>query len=159
MAPTCAEQAPKRYARWLEELRDPPGLRPYASFAALEERLVQGNPRLSGEKAHFLARHWGRENEDGTMTLRSDPAHKIINPVLYRYEEVRACWEQVQAPVLWVDAAESDTLKRIGLTQAQHAERRAAFKNLRYETVPGAGHMLHHDQPEAVARLLEAFFE
>lgn len=158
MAPTRSEQAPKRYARWLEELRDPPGLRPYTNFAALEDRLMQGNPRLAREKAHFLARHWGRDNEDGTVTLRSDPAHKIINPVLYRYEEVRACWEQVQAPVLWVDAAESVTLKRIGLTEAQHAERRAVFKNLRYETVPEAGHMLHHDQPEAVARLLEAFF-
>jgi pimeloyl-ACP methyl ester carboxylesterase len=157
MAPTRPEQAPKRYARWLEELRAPPSLRPYASFAALEQRLMQGNPRLTKEKAHFLARHWGRENEGGTVTLRGDPAHKIVNPVLYRYEEVRACWQEVEAPVLWVDAAESDTLKRIGLTESQHAERRAAFKNLRYETVPGAGHMLHHDQPEAVARLIEAF--
>jgi len=157
MAPTRAEQAPKRYARWLEELRDPPGLRPYAGFAALAQRLIESNKRLSKEKADFLARHWGRENEDGTVTLRSDPAHKIINPVLYRYEEVRACWQQVQAPVLWVDAAESDTLKRIGLDQSQHAERRAVFKNLRYETVAEAGHMLHHDQPEAVARLIEDF--
>jgi pimeloyl-ACP methyl ester carboxylesterase len=157
MAPTRPEQAPARYARWLGELRDPPGLRPYAGFDALEERLRQGNPRLSKEKAHFLAHHWGRENEDGSVRLRSDPAHKIVNPVLYRYEEVRACWAQVQAPVLWVDAAGSDTLKRIGLTESQHAERRAAFSALRYETVADAGHMLHHDQPEAVARLIEDF--
>lgn len=157
MAPTRAEQAPTRYARWLEELRDPPGLRPYASFAALAQRLIESNKRLSKEKADFLAHHWGRENEDGTVSLRGDPAHKIVNPVLYRYEEVRACWEQVQAAVLWVDAVESDTLKRIGLTDSQHAERRAAFKNLRYETVADAGHMLHHDQPEAVARLIEEF--
>ncbi|TMH87048.1 MAG: alpha/beta hydrolase, partial [Betaproteobacteria bacterium] len=33
------------------------------------------------------------------------------------------------------------------------------FRNLRYVTVPHAGHMLHHDQPEAVARLLEEFLE
>jgi pimeloyl-ACP methyl ester carboxylesterase len=77
--------------------------------------------------------------------------------VLYRYEEVRACWQQVVAPVLWVDAADSDTLKRIGLDAAQHAERRGAFRNLRYASVPDAGHMLHHDQPEQVARLLEEF--
>ena len=37
------------------------------------------------------------------------------------------------------------------------AERRAAFRNLRYVSVPHAGHMLHHDQPEAVARLVEEF--
>ena len=89
--------------------------------------------------------------------LRGDPAHKIVNPVLYRYEEVRACWQQVAAPVLWVDADGSDTLQRIGLDAAQHAERRAAFRELTYATVRDAGHMLHHDQPAAVARLIEEF--
>jgi len=43
------------------------------------------------------------------------------------------------------------------LSQDDHAARRAAFRTLRYETVAGAGHMLHHDQPEAVARLIEDF--
>ena len=156
MAPTLPEQAPKRYARWLEELRAPPGLRPYGSFAALADRLQQSNQRLSREKAEFLSLHWGRE-EGGKVVLRSDPAHKIVNPTLYRYEEVRACWRQVAAPVLWVDAAQSDTLKRIGLDSAQYAERRAAFASLQYVTLPDAGHMLHHDQPEAVARLIEDF--
>ena len=89
--------------------------------------------------------------------LRGDPAHKMVNPVLYRYEEVHACWREVSAPVLWVDAAESDTPKRLNLDAGQLAERRAAFRDLRFVTVPDAGHMLHHDQPQAVARLLEEF--
>jgi pimeloyl-ACP methyl ester carboxylesterase len=157
MAPTRPEQAPERYAHWLDELSERPRLRPYASFAALADRLQQGNARLSRERAEFLARHWGRDAGKEGVILRSDPAHKIVNPVLYRYEEVRACWREVRAPVLWVDAAESDTLQRIGLDAAQHAERRAAFRSLRYVTLPGAGHMLHHDQPEAVAALVEEF--
>jgi pimeloyl-ACP methyl ester carboxylesterase len=157
MAPTRPEQAPKRYSRWLEELRKPPGLRPYESFAALADRMQQNNKRLSREKAEFLARHWGQEVKEKGVVLRGDPAHKIVNPVLYRYEEVRACWREVSAPVLWVDAAASETLGRIGLNAEQHAERRATFRNLRYVTIPHAGHMLHHDQPQAVARLLEEF--
>lgn len=157
MAPTRPEQAPKRYARWLDELRDPPSLRPYASFAELAERLRSNNKKLSIEKADFLAQHWGMEAPDGTVVLRSDPKHKIVNPVLYRYDEVRACWQQVAAPVLWVDAAQSETLKRIGLDAGQYAARRAAFRSLRHVTVADAGHMLHHDQPEAVAGLIEAF--
>jgi pimeloyl-ACP methyl ester carboxylesterase len=156
MQATRPEQAPRRYARWLDELRDPSQLRPYASFAALADRLQENNKRLSREKSEFLARHWGRE-QGGVVVLRSDPAHKVVNPVLYRYEEVRACWQQVAAPVLWVDAAGSDTLKRLGLDAAQHAERRSAFANLRYTTIEDAGHMLHHDQPEAVARVIEDF--
>ena len=156
MVPTRPEQAPGRYARWLEELRDRPGFRSYRSFSELAQRLREGNRRLTSEKAEFLARHWGRE-EGGAVVLRSDPAHKIVNPVLYRYEEVRACWQQVSAPVLWVEAAESETLKRVKLTPADVVERRSAFRNLRYEKVAAAGHMMHHDQPRAVARLLEEF--
>jgi pimeloyl-ACP methyl ester carboxylesterase len=157
MAPTRAEQAPKRYARWLEELRDPPGLRPYESFAMLADRLQSGNRRLSREKAEFLAQHWGQEVAGQGVVLRGDPAHKIVNPVLYRYEEVRACWQQVSAPVLWVEGGESETPARLHLNGAQLEERRAAFPDLRTAIVPDAGHMLHHDQPQPVARLIEEF--
>ena len=153
---TKADEAPRRYARWLKELRERPGFRPYADFDELAKRLRQGNPRLTAERADFLARHWGRE-ADGGVVLRGDPAHKIVNPVLWRYEEVRACWRQVRARVLWVDAAQTDALRRIGLDEAQHAERRGAFANLQYKTVRDAGHMLHHDQPKAVAGLIEDF--
>ena len=157
MPATQPEQAPGRYARWLDELGERKGFRPYADFAALAERMQQNNPRLTSERAEFLARHWGREMADGQVALRGDPAHKIVYPLLYRYAEARACWREVTAPVLWVDAAESKALERVGLDAAQYAERRAAFRNLRYVTVSNAGHMLHHDQPERVARLLEEF--
>jgi len=157
LSATRPEQAPKRYARWLDELRVPPRLRPYESFAALADRLQGNNPRLSRQRAEFLARHWGQEAQGKGVTLRGDPAHKIVNPVLYRHDEVRACWQLATAQVLWVEAAESDALKRVGLDAAGHAERRASFRNLRHVTVAGSGHMLHHDQPEAVAGLLDEF--
>ena len=156
LAPTRPEQAPRRYARWLDELRKPPRLRPYKDFAELAARLRAANPRLDQAKADFLARHWGRE-AGGGVVLRSDPAHKIVNPVLYREEEARACWRQVSAPVLWVDAADSDILRRLGLSPAQQAERRSLFSNLTYAKVDDAGHMLHHDQPRELARLIEGF--
>jgi pimeloyl-ACP methyl ester carboxylesterase len=153
---TRPEQAPKRYRAWLDELKEKPGLRPYADFDELAARLRKNNPRLNVERAAFLARHWGREEGAGVL-LRGDPAHKIINPLLYRYEEVRSCWEQVGAPVLWVEADQSDTLKRMKLDPQHLAERRDAFPALRHETVRDAGHMLHHDQPEVVAKLIEDF--
>ena len=77
--------------------------------------------------------------------------------MLYRYEEARACWKQVRAAVLWLDGAETTVVKRLGLDEAERQERRSAFQNLRYARVPDAGHMLHHDQPEAVAKLIEEF--
>jgi len=152
---TKPEQAPERYAKWLEELRSPPQFRPYASFDELADRLRKTNPRLK-EKADFLARHWGQER-DGQVILRADPAHKIVNATLYRYEEAVACWKRITAPVLWVEGEEWDTLKSYGPNAGQLVERRAAFPNLRHVSIPGSGHMLHHDQPEALARVIEDF--
>lgn len=157
MPTTKPEQAPARYARWMQELRQTASWRPYANYSELADRLQKNNPRLQRERAEFLARHWGREAEQGGVVLRSDPAHKLVNATLYRLDEARACWERVTARVLWVDAAESETRKRMKLSAAELAERRAAFKDVSYRTVAEAGHMLHHDQPEQVARLIEDF--
>ena len=91
------------------------------------------------------------------MVLRSDPAHKLVNATLYRLDEARACWERVAAPVLWIDAEHSETRTRMRLSPEELAERRAAFKDLKYVTLADAGHMLHHDQPEQLARAIEEF--
>jgi pimeloyl-ACP methyl ester carboxylesterase len=157
LSATRPEQTPQRYARWLSELRSGPRFRPYQDFQALADRLCRENRRLTRERAEFLARHWGRRTDDGGVVLRGDPAHKVVNATLYRLDETLACWRKVTAPVLWVEAAESKALERVGLDPAAHAERRAAFRNLRHVTVAEAGHMLHHDQPQAVARLIEDF--
>ena len=157
LASTRPEDAPRRYARWLTELHERPGFRPYKSYAELALRLREGNARLTAERAEFLARHWGRDAPDGGVVLRGDPAHKIVNPVLYRYEEVRACWREVRSSVLWIDGAETAALRRLGLDPQEYAERRSQFAELRHVTIEHSGHMLHHDQPEVVAKLIEEF--
>lgn len=159
MSATRPEQAPERYARWMGELRQPQSFKSYASFADLAARMQRNNPRLAPDRAAYLCRHWGEACADGSVRLRSDPAHKLINATLYRIEESRACWARVEAPVLWVDAALSETPGRMGLTADEQAERRVVFRKLHHVTVPDAGHMLHHDQPEAVAGLIRDFVE
>jgi len=160
MAGTRPEQAPKRYARWLDELAaESPAFRDYDSFDALAERLCHGNPRLAKDQALFLARHWGRAKADGRVELASDPAHKLVNPVLYRLEETEACWRNVAAPVLWVAGAETKALEHLKLSAADLAARKACFRNLTEHVIAGAGHMLHHDQPQRVAEVIEAFLE
>jgi len=153
-----AEKAPERYARWLVELAgEKPGFRDYDSFEALAERMRSNNSRLSGEKASFLARHWGRAKPDGRVELASDPAHKLVNPILYRIEEVEACWRKVAAPVLWVEGAESKVPEMLKLSSVDLAERKKYFRQLTERVIIDAGHMLHHDQPERLAEVIEEF--
>jgi pimeloyl-ACP methyl ester carboxylesterase len=158
LAGTDALQAPKRYARWLEELAgEPSSFRDYDSFEALAERLRAGNARLTGERSLFLARHWGRAKPDGRVELASDPAHKLVNPVLYRLEEAEACWRNVSAPVLWIEGAESKIAGLLKLTPPALAARKACFPRLTERVIAEAGHMVHHDQPERLAQAMEEF--
>ena len=157
MSRTEAAKAPARYAKWLAQLADKPGFRDYADFAELAGRMRSGNARLSEARALFLAQHWGRQNAAGRVELCSDPAHKLINPVSYQLEEAMACWRNVSAPVLWIDGAESKTMERMRINAGDHEARKACFRQLSAHTVAAAGHMLHHDQPEQLAALIESF--
>jgi len=158
MAGANPEQAPQRYTRWLDELADEkPSFRDYDSFDALAERLRKNNSRLSPERAQFLARHWGLAKPDGRVALASDPAHKLVNPVLYRIEEAQACWRSVTAAVLWVSGAETKMPGLLKISDADLSARKACFGRLTERVIPEAGHMLHHDQPERLAAVIEEF--
>lgn len=157
MADSHPSEAPERYAKWLDELRAPEGFRDYADFDELAQKMRKSNPRLTPERAAFLAPHWGRENAAGRVELRSDPAHKIVNPILYRVEESFACWRRVTARVLWVQGEKTKTPDFLKLRPEDVQARKAMFRNLREVLIPDAGHMLHHDQPELLARAIEAF--
>jgi pimeloyl-ACP methyl ester carboxylesterase len=153
-------QAPGRYAQWLDELRNPPEMRAYASLAEVTQRLRKNNPRLSDARAEFLAAHWAATDDDGQWRILGDPAHKIISATLYHTEEVLACWKNISAPVLWVEAEHTDMWRWMGPREQVRAEierRMAVIANVTPALMPDAGHMLHHDQPEKVAALIEDF--
>ncbi|GIZ53542.1 alpha/beta fold hydrolase [Noviherbaspirillum aridicola] len=157
---TRPEQAPERYAKWMDELKSPPGMRGYATLEEVAARLQKTNPRLSDERAAFLASHWAERNAGGEWVILGDPAHKLSSPVLYRVEEVLACWQRISAPVLWVEAEETEAWRWMGPKEQARVEidRRIAFiPQVKTASVPAAGHMLHHDQPERLAGLIEDF--
>jgi len=160
MSITTPEQAPRRYARWLDELQAGPVLRSYPTQADVAARLQKTNPRLDDVSAAFLSGHWAVQNASGAWEILADPAHKIAGPLLYRVEEAVACWAAIAAPVLWVEADDSDIWRWADSKEDGRIEidRRIAYiRNVKTATISDAGHMLHHDQPEALAQLIEQF--
>ncbi len=162
----AAARAPVKLAKWLDALAAPPSFRPYANLDAVADQLRKKNPRLSPERALFLAGHWASVEADGSARLVSDPRHKMPTATVYRMEEVVAVWKKISAPVLWVAATESFIPRWL----AAHPEGEAATDGLvavrarlahvsdgALATVSEAGHMLHLDRPEAVAELIEPF--
>jgi pimeloyl-ACP methyl ester carboxylesterase len=151
--------APKRIEHWLDELRDPPTLKTYASLAEVAARLMKTNPRLAPSRAAFLAKHWSGERPDGRFEVLGDPAHKLRGPLQYRLDEVMAIWSRVSAKVLHVEATDSPTLRALAgdVPISEFKARFRAFADWREKYIDDSGHMLHHDQPEQVAALIEAF--
>ncbi len=158
---TRPEQAPTRYAQWIEQLKQGAVLRDYASLDEVAARLMKNNPRLCAERAAFLAQHWALPDGAGRFRVAGDPAHRIINPSLYRIDEVLACWQSVECPVLWVRAAQTDVLRHVGADRdaalQEIEKRKAALRDVESVLVEDAGHMLHHDRPGEVARLISDF--
>lgn len=157
LARTTPDLAPRRLRQWLDGMRDPPRFKSYRSFADVAARLKQNNPRLTDEKAAFLAEHWAMPSPSGDLTLAGDPRHKLVNPYLYRIEENIECWRQASAPVLWVFARESRRAGYLKDTPDQLAERKGAFRDIREVWLDDCGHMMHHDQPRRLAEIVESF--
>lgn len=153
---TSADQAPARYRRWLEELRGTTEFSSYPSMEQFASFLAGRNARLDPTRARFIAEAWAECGADGKVTIRSDPRHKLVNPVLYRREEAEACWGNVTAPVLLLLGGLSEFRGRLG--EDSKGERlQQLFRDVRMATVADAGHMMHHERPAEVARLIESF--
>jgi pimeloyl-ACP methyl ester carboxylesterase len=154
-----ADRAPERAAKWLDELKTPQAFSPYADAQAVAARLRKNNPRLPADKAAWLATHWAEPRADGQWHLRADPAHRRVNPVPYRAAEAVAAWRAIEAPVLWVEGAQTDMRKWWGdrYPRAEFDARLAQVRGVQSVTLEDAGHMLHHDQPEALAAALARF--
>jgi pimeloyl-ACP methyl ester carboxylesterase len=165
MAPTQPAQAPTRYAKWLDQLKSlhkgELDLKPYDSLEGVARRLMKTNPRLTADKASWLASHWAAPNADGQWQILGEPGHKVINANIYQVPETLAIYQRITAPVLAVEASD-DSLEKWNqgsYTLADYHERLHRVADARVARLEDAGHMLHHDQPQALAALIEDFLD
>ena len=158
-------QAPRRLTQWLDELKQlrqgEISLKTYPDADAVARRLTKTNPRLPADKAAWLARQWARPGADGQWRILGDAAHKIVNPSLFRVDEMLALYAAITAPVLVIEGSDDSLSQwwkgRYSLDEFH--ERLKAVPVLSRQVLPDSGHMLHHDQPERLARALEAILD
>jgi pimeloyl-ACP methyl ester carboxylesterase len=163
MPASTPDQAPVRYAKWMDELKKlhtgKMDLRPYDAASGVARRLMKTNPRLSADKADWLSRHWAHENDQGQWTILGEPGHKLSNANLFRVEEVLALYARLSMPVLAVEASDNslDFWWKGKFTLDQYHERLKVVPQVEIARIDDAGHMMHHDQPEVLAALIERF--
>ena len=163
LAPSKPAQAPSRYAKWMDQLkslhRGELDLKSYDDVSGVASRLMKTNPRLTADKANWLAGHWAQKHADGRWHILGEPGHKVVNANIYQVDETLEIYKRITAPVLAVEASE-DSLEKWHqgrYTLADYHERLKLIATATVARIEDTGHMLHHDQPEQLARLIEEF--
>jgi pimeloyl-ACP methyl ester carboxylesterase len=158
MSRTTPDQAPARYAEWLDEVKAGSYYATYDDYEQFERILARRNPRTPPERIQFIARSWAFQRPDGRIELWADPKHKRVNPVLYQREQAEACWREIVAPILFVTGAESELVRRMG-HELSEPQLRQLFRDVTFVSLAGAGHMLQHEQPAVLAAAIDSFLD
>ena len=150
---TGSEHRPahRRMRDWLADMRELAGraVRIYPTFEDAVTRMREANSHLSPELARHLTVHGVREVEDGYV-WKFDNHMRSRSPYEFNMEDARDIWNQIRAPVLFIQGAESWGKQDTGADYS-------AFHTYRAETVDGAGHWVHHDRFDRFLELVEDF--
>jgi pimeloyl-ACP methyl ester carboxylesterase len=146
--------APPRMEKWIGEVRERRRnhFRPYTSVEAGARQLQQTNSRLNSEFALHLARTGMRQNDAGKWIWKFDPLHRTTAPQPFYSDQAIEFLRRIKCPVLTIEGKESHQSKR---TDKQ--KRIKAISNHSHMVIENAGHMVHQDNPEALAFIVGEF--
>lgn len=161
--PDARDEAAHRADAFLRARTQPPRHGSLASPEAAAARMRKYNPSISEADALFLARRTTRPAQPddpsvdrpppGAWTWTWDPLHRGRNPVGFNAELHLEHLRRVTSPTLVVDGADSPFIL------PDRGERIAALRPAQEVVIPGAGHLVHHDQPEALAAAIRGFLD
>lgn len=148
--------APVTYRRWLEKQESTPKFNGYLSYDELVPRITKRSPTMKLDRAAFVAKEWAYEDSDGHVSLRADPYHKLPNAIQYRRSEAEACWNNITAKTIFIWGEHTNFNKEMDLmrnmTSANHP-----FTKAEIVCIKNTGHMIHFENPESLAAVLEDF--
>ena len=112
-------------------------------------RVLKYNPGIPREVAELMVSRTTRPLSDGGVVWTWDPLHRARSPVPFQAALFAKFLENIESPTLCV---------RGGASRFQvedEGDRFARLHDARSEVIPDAGHLVHHDAPEALAALIE----
>jgi pimeloyl-ACP methyl ester carboxylesterase len=142
------QEVPARLTSYLADLRKTQRKRRLvASVEDAAERLRKNNASLSPAGARLLAEHGISPDpeQDGLLAWKWDPLLRAHSPLPVTEEQVQLICAQATAPILAIRGEH-------GMLSPEE-ELRARFPHLKLsvQTIPGTGHHVHLDAPDAVA--------
>jgi pimeloyl-ACP methyl ester carboxylesterase len=124
-----------------------------SSVEAASLRLASYNPRLSKAFSYHLAFHGTRKAEEkGQVSWKFDPLHRTRGPQPFYLHQARAFWLKIVAPTLLVRG-------ELSPFEWEETEDRECVQSATKVVINGAGHMVHHEQPERLAQAILGFLD
>jgi pimeloyl-ACP methyl ester carboxylesterase len=130
--------------------------REWSSVEEMAAYRGEQNVRLSPQWALHLARHGSRPGPDGGWVWKADPMFGLGVPSEFNVDLLAEEQRRVRCCVLVITGTEHDTWR--DLTPAHEAER-VEWLRARHVRVPGTGHYVHLEHPEATLRAIRAFVD
>jgi pimeloyl-ACP methyl ester carboxylesterase len=130
--------------------------REWPSVEAMADYRGAQNLRLPPHWALHLARHGSRRGPDGGWVWKADPMFGLGVPSEFNVELLAEEQRRVRCRVLVITGTEHDTWR--DLTPEQEAER-VGWLRARHVRVPGAGHYVHLEDPQASLSAIRTFVD
>ncbi len=152
-----SERSPALIRRWVNDIKlaqarvDAP-IEQMESLDEVARRIARTSPGASPERLLALAQTASIER-DGRYRWRFDPLHRTTSPMPFDLPRFRAFLQAIRSPTLAVWG------ERSPMRPTDVEERMALIADLTRIDLPGAAHNLHHERPEALAKVLLDFFE
>jgi len=155
LGPPTLEHRPAhiRMREWIDHMHEMERREPrrYASVEDATRRMIEANPHLTPEMAHYLTLHGTRRNDDGTLSWKFDNYVRIRSPYEFNLEDAQDIWARITAPVLLIKGSES------WAPDPERSGRAAAIPSYQSVTIDDAGHWVHHDQLDRFLEVVAEF--
>ncbi len=156
-----------------------------ADLDAATERILRNHPRIDPGRARFLAERGTYLDPEGGRRWKWDPFLRT-SWGSFNFGQIELCWRRITCPVLAVNGGASGAFwsrdpggarrRAAGRSRTERGPRRggegpgylpreelerrlACFKDIEATEIPGAGHMVHFDEPAALNAAIAAFLE
>jgi pimeloyl-ACP methyl ester carboxylesterase len=146
-----SQEVPARLTRYLDDLRTVPRRRRRVdSVEDAAQRLLRNNSSLSEAAARLIARGGVAPDptQDGALAWKWDPLLRAHSPLPITDQVLHLICANATLPILLVRG------ERGMLPDESTLRARFPTLDLTVRTISGAGHHVHIDAPEAVARLI-----
>ena len=159
--PDSTGEAVSRARAFLKERRDPPRHKAIADIPEAAARMRLFNPNIAPDAAARLGERLVRDVVPGDVQVKDphrgglvwtwDAVHRGRSPLPFQASLFKAFLGEIRAPTLIIDGGASP------MRALDVADRVACLADAQTLVIPGAGHLVHVDQPEALAGAIARF--